>query len=110
MSPQSGALAFLLRLPKPIIHIFEPLEVKALANYRIWIRYADGSEGEVDLSHLAGKGIFELWEDDKKWKNVRIADAGAIRWSEEIELCPDATYMTLTGNSPEVGRRDYQDS
>jgi len=46
--------------------MFEPLEVKALANYRIWIRYADGSEGEVDLSHLAGKGIFELWEDDKK--------------------------------------------
>jgi len=81
--------------------MFEPLEVKALANYRIWIRYADGSEGEVDVSHLAGHGVFKLWEDEEKWKNVRIADGGAIRWSEEIELCPDATYMKLTGKSLE---------
>jgi len=81
--------------------MFEPLEVKALANYRIWIRYADGSEGEVDVSHLAGHGVFKLWEDEEKWKNVRIADGGGIRWSEEIELCPDATYMKLTGKSLE---------
>ncbi|PEN08767.1 hypothetical protein CRI93_03145 [Longimonas halophila] len=81
--------------------MFEPLEVKALADYRIWIRYADGSEGEVDLSHLVGRGVFKLWEDEEKWKNVRIADDGAIRWSEEVELCPDATYLKLTGKSPE---------
>jgi len=81
--------------------MFEPLEVKALSGYRIWIRYADGEEGEVDLSHLAGKGLFMLWEDEQKWKNVRIAEDGAIRWSEEVELCPDAIYLKLTGNSPE---------
>jgi hypothetical protein len=81
--------------------MFEPLEVKALSDYRIWIRYANGEEGEVDLSHLAGKGVFELWEDEQKWKNVRIAEDGAIRWSEEVELCPDATYLKLTGQSPE---------
>jgi hypothetical protein len=81
--------------------MFKPLEIKALPDYRIWIRYADGEEGEVDLSHLAGKGVFEQWEDEQKWKNVRIADDGAIRWSEEVELCPDATYMRLTGSSPE---------
>jgi len=80
--------------------MFEPLEVKALSDYRIWIRYADGEEGELDLSHLAGQGVFELWEDEQKWKNVRIAEDGAIRWSEEVELCPDATYLTLTGESP----------
>ena len=41
--------------------MFEPLEVKALPDSRIWIRYADGKEGEVDLSHLAGQGVFEIW-------------------------------------------------
>ena len=81
--------------------MFDPLEVKALADYRIWIRYADGEEGEVDLSHLAGQGVFALWEDEQKWKNVRIAEDGAIRWSEDVELCPDATYLKLTGKSPE---------
>lgn len=81
--------------------MFEPLEVKALSEYRIWIRYDDGEEGEVDLSHLAGQGVFTLWEDEQHWKNVRISEDGAIRWSEEIELCPDATYLKLTGKSPE---------
>ena len=81
--------------------MFEPLEVKALSNYRIWIRYADGEEGEVDFSHLADQGVFELWEDEQKWENVRIGEDGAIRWNEDVEFCPDATYMKLTGKSPE---------
>ena len=80
--------------------MFEPLEVKALSEYCIWIRYTDGEEGEVDLSHLAGQGVFKLWEDEQKWKNVRVAEEGAIRWNEEVELCPDATYLKLTGKSP----------
>lgn len=50
----------LLRLPTSVAHVCEHLEVKALTTYRIWIRYADGFEGEVDLSHLAGRGVFEL--------------------------------------------------
>jgi hypothetical protein len=33
-----------------------PVEVRRLARYRIWLRYQDGTEGEVDLSHLAGRG------------------------------------------------------
>jgi len=81
--------------------MFEPLEVKALSEYRIWIRYADGEEGEVHLSHFAGQGVFKLWEDEQKWKDVRVAEDGAIRWSEEVELCPDAIHLKLTGKSPE---------
>lgn len=78
-----------------------PVEVEARPDYRIWIRYRDGSEGEVDLSHLAGRGVFKLWDDYAAFENVRIADDGGIRWSDEVELCPDATYMKLTGKSPE---------
>ena len=81
--------------------MFEPLEVKALSGYRIRIHYADGEDGEVDLSHLAGRGVFKLWGDKQEWKNVAIAEDGAIRWSEEVEICPDATYLKLTGKSLE---------
>jgi hypothetical protein len=28
-------------------------------NYRVWIRFDDGIEGEVDLSYLVGQGVFE---------------------------------------------------
>jgi hypothetical protein len=33
-----------------------PIEVRPAGRYRIWLRYQDGTEGEVDLSHLAGTG------------------------------------------------------
>lgn len=40
----------------------KPLEVKPLPNFRLWLRYDDGVSGEVDLSYLAGKGIFKAWD------------------------------------------------
>jgi hypothetical protein len=33
-------------------------DVKPLPEYRLRMRYSDGIEGVVDLSHLAGKGVF----------------------------------------------------
>ena len=74
-----------------------PVAVKALPNYRVWLRYSDDAEGEVDFSHLAGKGVFKLWNDDSNFEKVYISDAGAIAWNEMVEICPDATYMRLTG-------------
>jgi hypothetical protein len=41
---------------------FRPLKVKALPNSKLWVKYSDGVEGEVDLSHLGGKGVFSLME------------------------------------------------
>ena len=78
-----------------------PIAVKPLPDYRIWIKYSDGAQGEVDFSHLAGKGVFKFWNDYKNFQKVHISDAGAIAWSEDIEACPDATYLKLTGKSVE---------
>jgi hypothetical protein len=78
-----------------------PTEVKALEGYRLWLRYSDGVEGEVDLSHLVGRGIFKAWEDKAFFEEVRIDEAGAVSWGEVIDLCPDALYLKLTGKRPE---------
>ncbi|MFN3344733.1 MAG: DUF2442 domain-containing protein [Chloroherpetonaceae bacterium] len=32
------------------------VSVKPLAPFQLWIRFDDGKEGKVDLSHLKGKG------------------------------------------------------
>ena len=81
--------------------MINPTDIKALSDYRLWIRYEDGSEGEIDLSHLAGRGVFALWDDYTNFENVKIADDGAIFWSKEVELCPHATYLKLTGKNPD---------
>lgn len=74
-----------------------PVSVKALPNFRIWLRYNDGVEGEVDLSDLAGRGVFAAWNDLALFNAVRLGSHGAIEWSPEIDICPDSMYLRLTG-------------
>lgn len=81
--------------------MFKPVDVKALPGYKVWLRYADGTEGDVDLSHLAGRGVFALWLDDAAFQKVHIGSHGQIAWSDEVEICPDSIYLRLTGKTPE---------
>lgn len=81
--------------------VVRPIEVAALAGFRIRVRYSDDTVGEVDLSHLAGRGVFRAWNDRRCFEEVHLGPAGAVAWGDEIELCPDALYMQLTGKSLE---------
>jgi hypothetical protein len=78
-----------------------PLEVMPLENYRIWVKYSDGVEGIADLSHLAGRGVFASWNDHRNFRSVHIGPSGELAWSEDIDLCPDAIYLKITGKKPE---------
>lgn len=77
------------------------VQVEALSDYHLWLKFSDGIEGEIDLSHLVGKGVFALWNDVQTFQAVHIGSYGELSWSDEVELCPDALYMTVTGQSPE---------
>ena len=79
----------------------KPVEVRALEGYRLWLRYTDGAEGEVDLSHLAGQGVFKVWQNRDVFSAVRIGAGGALEWPDDVDLCPDAVYLRLTGTTPE---------
>jgi len=80
--------------------LIRPIAVRALAKYRIYLEFSDGEEGQVDLSHLAGQGVFEAWNDYGFFKRVRVSGHRSIEWDNEIELC-HALYMQLTGKTPE---------
>ena len=79
--------------------MIRPTEVEPREGYRLWLRYSDGVAGEIDLSYLAGRGVFKAWNIPGGFETVRIAPAGGIAWGEDVELCPDALYMQLTGKS-----------
>ncbi len=79
--------------------MIRPTDVEAREGYRIWLRYSDGVAGEIDLSHLAGKGIFSAWNEPGRFEEVHIAEHRAIAWNDDMELCPDTLYMQLTGKS-----------
>lgn len=77
------------------------VELKPLANFRLWVRYDDGSQGEVDFVDLAGRGVFSAWEKVGAFESVTIGPHGELVWRDEIEICGDAVYMRLTGKVPE---------
>jgi hypothetical protein len=77
------------------------IEVKALEKFQIWVKYSDGVTGVADLSELKGKGVFSAWSDEREFQKVHLGDSGQIRWSEQIELCPDSIYLRITGQKPE---------
>lgn len=81
--------------------MFRPVQVRSLGKYRIWLQYEDGTQGEVNLAHLAGKGVFRVWEEPGVFDRVYIAPFGAVAWSDDLDLCPDALYLELTGKRPE---------
>ena len=77
------------------------IAVKALPKHIVWVKYDDGIEGIVDLSYLVGKGVFAAWTDASAFAQVRIGDSGELRWGDTLDLCPNALYLCLTGQSPE---------
>ena len=81
--------------------MIRPIEVVAREGFRLWLRYDDGACGEVDLSHLAGQGVFAAWSDRAFYERAHITEHRSVAWSDEIELCADALYMRLTGKTVE---------
>ncbi len=75
------------------------IEVRPGPDHRIWIAFDDGAQGEVDLSDLAGRGVFQAWADRKVFEHVHVDESGAVVWPGEIDLCPDALYLRLTGKA-----------
>ena len=77
------------------------VEVKPLEDYRVWLKFDDGAEGTVDLSELAGKGVFSAWNDITFFKSAFVdKESHTIAWQGGIDLCPDNLYSMLTGTDP----------
>ena len=79
----------------------EAVQVNPLDGFRLWLKYSDGVEGIVDLSDLAGRGVFRAWSEREVFEAVVVDDSGAVVWPGEIDLCPDALYIRLTGRQAE---------
>lgn len=83
--------------------MIRPTSVSALPGYRIQVSYSDGVAGIIDLSTSVGNGVFTPLRDEAFFKTVHIGEVGQIAWSADIEICPDAAYLEITGKySPEL--------
>jgi Protein of unknown function (DUF2442) len=77
------------------------LEARPLDGYKIRLKFDDGTTGEVDLSHLAGKGVFAFWNPYENFNNLKIENGRSLVWAHEIDIDADSLYLKLTGKKPE---------
>ena len=75
--------------------------VEVLEGYCLALTFDDGTAGMVDLSSLVGKGVFACWNDRAVFAQVRVGSSGELLWGEQVDLCPDALYLKVTGKQPE---------
>jgi hypothetical protein len=71
----------------------------ALSDFRLQLHFENGETGVVDLSSLAGRGVFASWNQPGFFEQVAITDAGAVEWPGELDVCPDALYLQMTGKT-----------
>lgn len=70
-------------------------------SFRLELLFDNGEQGVVDLSGFAGRGVFAAWKHSGIFDQVTITPDGSIQWPGELDMCPDALYMQMTGKRPE---------
>lgn len=80
------------------------VEARAIGGYKLYIRFEDGVDGEVDLSKLVDfKGVFGPLQDVHEVARVRVdPELGTICWPNGADFDPDVLYSVLTGEPIDV--------
>ena len=69
-----------------------------MPGYRLLVQFADGTEGEADLSRLIGgdrAGVFASLRDEAVFNEVRV-ELGVVVWPDRgVDLAPDAMYDAI---------------
>lgn len=77
------------------------VSVKALSGYRLRVAFADGVQGEVNLSGRLFGPVFEPLRDPGLFQQAGIDEFGVVCWPNGADLAPDALHETLAGATVE---------
>lgn len=85
-----------------IVHV---TEVKPLVNHRLWLRFEDGAEGEVDFSARTWRGVFAPLGDQDYFERVELdPELGTIVWPNGADIAPETLHRWVTESSSQQSR------
>ncbi len=74
-------------------------EAKHKGDCRIWIKFADGIEGEIDLQDELWGNMFEPLKEKVFFAKVFLQkDLGTIVWPNGADFAPEFLYKRLCPN------------
>lgn len=71
-------------------------KAKYIEGYKIWLLFADGNNGEIDLEQKIKdkKGVFKPLHDINYFKNFKIRGS-TLAWNNEADFAPESLYELL---------------
>ena len=82
---------------------WDVVEVKPLPGYCLFVRFADGLSGKVQLHEEELTGVLSPLREARFFDQVFL-DHGAVAWPGEIDLAPDAMYEEVARQPIGAGR------
>lgn len=81
--------------------LIDIVEGRAVGDHRLYLRFADGVEGVIDLDGvIRWEGVFESLRDPARFAEVRVdAELGTVVWPNGADLDPDVLYSAVTGKA-----------
>ena len=80
-----------MRSPEP-----ELIAVEAIGPHSLWLRFADGVEGVVDVGADLWGPVFEPLKDPEFFAQVKLGGDGSPSWPNGADMAPDALYEDIT--------------
>jgi Protein of unknown function (DUF2442) len=67
-----------------------------VADYTVWLRFSDGTEGDVDLSQDLSGPVFEPLRDRAAFSQVTLhPELRTLVWPNGADLAPEFLYARL---------------
>ena len=83
----------------------EVTEARPTTGRRVWLRFADGEEGEVDLARYLNYGpVFGPLADEEFFRQLRV-EGGTVAWANGADIAQERLYELLVGYSQQVDVR-----
>lgn len=78
------------------------IHVKPIKPHRLFVEFADGTKGEIDLSDRLFGPVFEPLKDWKFFSQAAIDEFGVVCWPNGADLAPDALYQVVSTQHADV--------
>ena len=79
--------------------LVDVVEVEPRGGHRLYVRFEDGTAGEVDLAtRVTFDGIFASLRDPARFAEASVhADLGTVVWPNGADIDPDVLYAWVRG-------------
>lgn len=87
-----------MSVPNPLPRI---VEARALGGHSVWLRFADRTEGAVDLRAAIASSHVDALRDERAFAQLRV-EFGTLVWPDGSDWAPEALHELLLGaNEPQ---------